>query len=73
MERRTKQLMPRIHDRGWSILARGVHRHLGRRQGKYEPATAIIDETKSKNVAKECAICFWVAAVEKNMSATNHV
>jgi hypothetical protein len=49
-----------------------MHRKLRRRQGEYEPAAAIIDKAKPENVAKENAICFWVAAVKNNMGAANH-
>jgi hypothetical protein len=73
MERRPKQLVPRIHDWTWSIFAQRVHRQFRRRQSEYEPAAPIVDKTKSKNVAKEYAICFWVSAVKNNMSAVNHV
>jgi hypothetical protein len=72
MERRPKQLVPRVHDWTWSIFAQRVHGYFRRRQREYEPAAAIIDKTKAENVAKEYAICFWVSAVKDNMSAANH-
>jgi hypothetical protein len=73
MERRTKQLVPGIHDRSRSICAQRMHRQFRRRQREYEPSAAIIDKAKPENVAKEYAICFWVSAVKNNMCAANHV
>jgi hypothetical protein len=56
MERRTKQLVPRIHDWRGSIFAQRMHRQFGGRQRKDKPAAAIIDKAKPENVAKEYAI-----------------
>ncbi|WP_292191792.1 hypothetical protein [Mesorhizobium sp.] len=49
-----------------------VNGNLGRRQCEDQPAFASIDCWKTQNIAKKCAVCLGIRAVDDHVCAGNH-